>query len=206
MKVTSDQSVPFLASAAALTIPIGLPTTWLCIDAPNERPSCHPVYGAPSNAGHRATGEAERHQLVLRAEVRLRDSADPLRRVVHRTRELERDALGTPIGSPAVREHHPTAGLHQALDHGVGVLGCVVGLGRVRPCRDALADLAQAGDELSDVAILGVVGNTPEVPDRPARICRIGDSTRSPDVLDHRPIGLLRPRARKQAVRDDASL
>jgi hypothetical protein len=53
IKVTSDQSVPFLASAAALTIPIGLPTTWLLINAPNERPSCHPVYGAPWNA---ATG------------------------------------------------------------------------------------------------------------------------------------------------------
>ena len=169
MNVTSDQSVPFLASAAALTIPIGLPTTWLCINAPNERPSCHPVYGAPWNAAHRATGEAERHQLVLRAEIRLRDSADPFRRIVHGTWELERNALGTPIGPPAVREHHPTAGLHQPLDHGVRVLGRVVGLGRVSPCRDALADLAQAGDELSDVAILGIVGNTPEVPDQPAR-------------------------------------
>ena len=195
MKVTSDQSVPFLASAAASTIPIGLPTTWLLINAPNERPSCHPVYGAPWNA---ATGPPAKPSVTNWSfELKYVFAILPIPFVVSfiAPGNSNGNALGTPIGPPAVREHHPTAGLHQALDHGVRVLGRVVGLGRVSPCRDALADLAQAGDELSDVAILGIVWNTPEVPDQPAGICRIGDSTGSPDVLDHGPIGLLRPRA-----------
>src|SRR5206468_11964118 len=51
INVTSDQSVPLRASAAAAMIPLGLPTTWLLIDAPNERASCQPVYGAFWNAG-----------------------------------------------------------------------------------------------------------------------------------------------------------
>jgi hypothetical protein len=60
MKVTSDQSVAVPASAAALTIPIGLPTTWLCIDAPKARPSCQPCRERRRRL-NRPAGEAERH-------------------------------------------------------------------------------------------------------------------------------------------------
>ena len=110
------------------------------------------------------------------------------------------------FGSAAVRKHRAAAGIHQPLDHGVGVFGRVIGLRCIRPGRDALADFTQAGDELSDVAVFRVVGNAPEVPDVLAPVCGIGDPPRGPDVLDDGPVRLLRPRAGKQAVRDDASL
>ncbi len=178
MNVTSDQSVPFLASAAALTIPIGLPTTWLLIDAPNERPSCHPVYGAPSNA---ATGPPAKPSVTNWSfELKYVFAILPIPFVV--SFMAPGNSNGMPwalrLVPPLYAEHHPTAGLHQPLDHGVGVLGRVVGLGRISPGRDALADLAQAGDELRDVAVLGVVWHASQVPDEPARISRIGDSTR----------------------------
>ena len=38
------------------------------------------------------------------------------------------------------------------------------------------------------------------------RVSRVRDPARRPDVLHHRPIGFQRPRARKQAIRDDAPL
>ena len=162
------------------------------------------MYERTLERGHGSAAKAEGDQLVLRVEKRLGESADSFRRVVHGARELEGDAIGAPIRSTAVREDRPPAGLHQAFDHRVGVLGCVVGLRYVRSRGDALGDLAETRDELRDVAVLRVVWNAPQVPDGFAPGIR--DAARGPDVLDHRQIRLLRPRPLQEPVRDDAAL
>ena len=79
----------------------------------------------------RSAAKPQRDQLIFRIEVCFRDPADPLRRVVHGAGNFVREALGAPVGPPAVVENHPAAGVHQPLDHGVGVCRGVVGLRRV---------------------------------------------------------------------------
>ena len=114
-------------------------------ERPAELPSC--VRGALESRAP-AAGEAQRHQLVSRIEVRLRDPADSFGRVIHGAGEFVWDSRGAAVGPPAVVEDHPAAGVHQALDHGVGVLRRVIGLRGVRSASDALTDLAQTGNEL----------------------------------------------------------
>ena len=60
--------------------------------------------------------------------------------------------------------------------------------------------------ELTDVEVLGIVGDAAQIPDDVGRVRRIGDPAGRPDVLDHRSIALLRPAPGKQAVGDQASL
>src|SRR5262249_6510952 len=71
---------------------------------------------------------------------------------------------------------------------------------------DALADFAEACDELRDVTVLRVVRHTTQVPDEIVWIRRICDAASSPDVLDNRTVALLRPRTGEQTIRDDAAL
>src|SRR5215510_4502697 len=139
MNVTSDQLVPFLESEAALTMVIGLPTTWLCIDAPKARPSCHPVYGAPSNA---ATGPPAKPSVTSWSfELKYFFAMRPMPFVV----SFIAPGNSKGIRCAAIGVDHPPARIHQALDHRVGVLGCVAGLRGVGPGGDALADLAETG-------------------------------------------------------------
>ena len=79
-------------------------------------------------------------------------------------------------------------------------------LRRVGSRGDALADLAEAGDELRDVTVFGIVRWPAEIPDHGVRVRWIGDASRGPDVLHDRAVALLRPRAREQAIGDDAPL
>ena len=162
--------------------------------------------GGAGKCGASRAGEAERHQLIFRAEIRLRDPANPFRRVVHRAGELKRLSLGAAVDPGAVVEDHPSARVHQPFDHRVGVLGRVIRLRGIRAAGDAFADLAQTGDELGDIAVLGIVRGTPQVPDDVVRVGRIRDPACGPDVLDDRAIGFERPGAREQAIGDDASL
>src|SRR5262249_55608516 len=124
----------------------------------------------------------------------------------HRSGKLVRDTVAAAIDTGGVGVDHAPARIYQAFDHRVGVFGCVRGLRGVGSRGDALADFAEACDQLGDVTVLRVVRRTTEVPDHIVRIRRIGDAPGGPDVLNNRTVALLRPRALEQAIGDDAAL
>src|SRR5262249_36990265 len=150
------------------------------------------VVGA-RRCGPRPATESKRHQLISRAEICFRDATDALRRVVHRSGKLMRDTVATAIDAGAVGVDHSPARIHQTLDHRVGVFGCVRGLRGIGSRGDALADFAEACDELRDVTVLRVVRRTTQIPDDTVWIRRIYDAASGPDVLDNRTVALLRP-------------
>jgi hypothetical protein len=71
-----------------------------------------------------AAAAAERHQLVLRAEVLLRDPANAFRCITHRAWKFSL----TSVRPSAVVEHGSATGVDQTLDQCVGVLRRVIGL------------------------------------------------------------------------------
>ncbi len=180
-----------------------------------ELPPCHAGVRRRKIRDRRRTArEAERHQLVFRREVRLRD---PLKTREGKLVGLTR-VLGRPVDAAGVVVERPASGVHEALDHGVGMRRRVGGLRCIRSAGDALSDLAQARHQFRDIAILGIVWRTPEIPDDRVRGGRSNKPARRPDVLDHCPIGFIHGARRirwllirvagehDQTVGDDASL
>src|SRR6185436_7459790 len=99
----------------------GIPSATMAVQKGAEGATELPagVIGAAKRGARTAT-EAKGDQLILRAEVRLRNPAEALRRVVHRPGEFVRESVGAPVGPAAVIEETPAAGVHQPLDHRVG--------------------------------------------------------------------------------------
>src|SRR5689334_20162625 len=79
-------------------------------------------------------------------------------------------------------------------------------LRRVHASRYALADFAQTGAELGNVAVFRLIWRAAEVPHKRVRILRIAYAACRPDVFNDRSIAFLWPCARKQPVGDGAAL
>ncbi|MNM94134.1 hypothetical protein D3C81_1065250 [compost metagenome] len=67
------------------------------------------------------------------------------------------------------------------------------GLRSVGACGNALGDLAKAGEQFCEIAILGIVGRAAQIPDRRAGTAGVRDAARCPDLLNDRGVGLQRP-------------